>query len=84
MIRLLIFLLIVYFGYRAVKRLVGSLFLPQDKYAEVEQDTDLIADPHCGTYFLKQSGVKADIQGKTVYFCSSACRDAYMQEHRSA
>jgi uncharacterized protein len=82
MIRLLLYLLIIYFGYRLLKRFVSSLLLPQDRREEVQQDTELIADPHCGTYFLKQSGVKANIQGKTVYFCSSACRDAYMQEHR--
>ena len=83
MIRLLIYVLIIYFGYRLVKRFIGSVLIPQDKHEEVQQDTELIADPQCGTYFLKQSGVKAEIQGETVYFCSPACRDAYLLEHRS-
>ena len=39
----------------------------------------MVKDPFCGTYFPKKKGIKSVIKGKTYYFCSSACRDEYLE-----
>ena len=84
MIRLLLYVLVFYLAYQLLKSLGRSLFRPREESNDrFEQDTDLIKDPHCGAYFLKQKGVKANVNGNPVYFCSPACRDAYLLQHRS-
>ena len=84
MIRLLLYILVFYLAYHLLKSLGRSLLRPREESHDAfQEDTDLIKDPHCGAYFLKQKGVKAQVDGKSVYFCSAACRDAYLLEHRS-
>jgi|HubBroStandDraft_1064217.scaffolds.fasta_scaffold03270_2 YHS domain-containing protein len=38
---------------------------------------ELKKDPVCGTYVSADTSVTKLIDGRTVYFCSSACRDKY-------
>jgi YHS domain-containing protein len=85
MIRLLLYVLVAYLAYRFFKSFAGNLLKPRDESANdtMTEETELIRDPHCGTYFLKQSGVKAKIDGKQVYFCSTSCRDAYLLERQN-
>ena len=82
MIRFLVFLILGYLAYRLTKGWLRSL-IPRDQEPEggVPQEADLIQDPQCGTYFLRQRGVPARINGESVYFCSEACRDRYLQKH---
>ncbi|MCK8601312.1 hypothetical protein [Desulfoferrobacter suflitae] len=83
MIRLVLYILLIYLAYRLVKSFAGSLFQPGERRDDTPRaDTDLIQDPYCGAYFLKQTGVKADIDGKPTYFCSATCRDAYLLKHQ--
>ena len=39
---------------------------------------ELKKDPVCGTYVSPDASVTKRIDGKTVYFCSPACRDKYV------
>jgi hypothetical protein len=84
MIRLLIYGLLIYFGYRLLKSWGRSLKGGgKDPGGVMRSDnTELIQDPQCGTYFLRQQGVEARIDGQKLYFCSEQCRDAYRREHR--
>ena len=38
---------------------------------------ELKKDPVCGTFVATSSSVKKTVGGKTVHFCSEACRDQY-------
>jgi YHS domain-containing protein len=38
---------------------------------------ELKKDPVCGTYVSADTSVTKRIDGRTVYFCSPACRDKY-------
>jgi len=38
-------------------------------------------DPVCGTYVPASLAVTASHKGATVYFCSSACRDTFLENH---
>ncbi len=88
MIRLLIYGFVAYIAYQLFKSLARKLF-PSNFSAEHgrrgpggDQSTELIQDPQCGTYFLKQHGVIATFQGKRLHFCSEKCRDSYLARHR--
>ncbi len=83
MIRLLIFAALIYFCYRLLKGSVGSLLKDKLKPADKEDsslaDAELIKDPQCGAYFMKQKGVEARVEGKTLHFCSRECRDRFLK-----
>lgn len=86
MIRLLIYGLLIYVIYRLIKS-KGISFSKQmgmDRRPPSSPDeTELIQDPQCGAYFLKQSGVAGKSKGQILYFCSRECRDKYMKSHES-
>ncbi len=42
-------------------------------------DGEMIKDPQCGAYFLKEQGVKGVVQGKVMHFCSEECYDKYFK-----
>lgn len=88
MIRLLVFALLAYFLYRLIKRKLKELFPSEDSRSvptpsKRDEMAPLIRDPECGTYFDKREGVKAVIQGQNLYFCSPACRDAFLDKVES-
>ncbi len=79
--KLLVFLLIVYLGYRALKSL---LFPAQPRQQETIHRSDrqiddiMIKDPYCQVYFPQKSGVHLNVNGADLYFCSEACRDKFI------
>ena len=78
--RILILILLAYVGYRLLKSLIGSGGARREM-AETETlpvDDVMVKDPLCETYFPKKDGVKAVVKGETLYFCSEACRDEYL------
>jgi len=80
MIRFLIFLLLIFLGYTLFDMIRRSL-TGQGRREKPPQKTrlgeDMVRDPHCGTYLPVSDAVSARIEGKTHYFCSKECRDAY-------
>jgi hypothetical protein len=85
MIRILGYGILLYLAYRILKPWIMSLIGsstddPHDRASA--EEAELIRDPQCGTYFLKQRGVQARIGGRSVYFCSGECREKYLLSHR--
>ena len=83
MIRLLFYGILIYLAYRLLKPWIASLSSSDPAYPEnhpSSKEADLIR----GTYFLKQRGVEARIGGKSIYFCSEACREKYLLSHRES
>ena len=39
----------------------------------------LVRDPQCGTYVPESRALRVQSGQQTLYFCSTACRDAYHQ-----
>jgi YHS domain-containing protein len=74
--------LILYFIARAVMRLVQGLTSvprpPRSSSQPIERSGGtLVRDPQCGTYVMESRAIRLSTGGKTLYFCSTACRDAY-------
>jgi uncharacterized protein len=43
----------------------------------------LVRDPHCGTYVPQARALKVGLGANVQYFCSAACRDAFVAAHNS-
>lgn len=82
MVRMFIYILLIYFGYLILKSLTKHLLRGGRQSTEYSsnQSTELIKDPQCGAYFMRQRGVAVQIEGKTIIFCSKSCRDAYVKD----
>lgn len=84
MLKLILYAVLIYFGYHMLRAM--GVF-PFGKKKKVEEDledasatdADLIQDPHCKKYFMKTAGVTGVHRGRTIHFCSAACRDAYLE-----
>ena len=42
-----------------------------------QQGLQMVKDPVCGTYVVPEQAVSISVGRKTVYFCSTACRDKF-------
>lgn len=81
--RTLIFILLFYLTYRAVKSWILNNFSIEKNGQNKQQgqiDDIMIKDPFCGVYFPKRNGVHLRINGQNLYFCSSECKEKYLAE----
>jgi len=61
---------------------LGGLFRPSgesgaQRTAGTKLGGELHKDPVCGTFVAEGAAVVKSAAGKTVYFCSAACRDKF-------
>jgi len=84
MLRIFLYAILVWIAYFLVKK-VGKTFFsqshPQDRAGAVS-DAELVQDPQCGAYFMRQKGIKGIVDGKVMHFCSEQCYDKYIRRHR--
>ena len=83
LLRLLIVCGAAYLIYTGVR----GLFLPKEaprsvratgrKHTSGVSSVPMVEDPECGRFISEQEAVQISFRGKTAYFCSSECRDAY-------
>jgi YHS domain-containing protein len=65
---------------RSMLRSLFSSFQSSSKTQEPRQSKaggELKKDPVCGTYVAASTGITRQIEGQTLYFCSTQCRDKY-------
>jgi YHS domain-containing protein len=81
--RLIILILLCVLGYFLIKKIGKSLLGPSSpEESSPPADAELIQDPQCGTYFLRQRGIKGVVEGKVVHFCSEECYEKYLKRRR--
>ena len=84
--RAILYLLLLMVVYQAVKVVFRSAL---SAYHSGEQRTpripgeEMVQDPQCRTYVVKGRAIARRIAGRTAYFCSAGCADAYERDHRS-
>ena len=78
LMRLLIWGLLLYVGYRVVK----ALFKPKEKSASTVQHDgeETVQDPICGMFLARTDAVVGTLEGKRHYFCSMACLDKFREQ----
>jgi len=82
--RLLIFLGLLYLGYRSVKswmNTVTSSKVATYNNPAAEIDDIMVKDPFCEVYFPKRNGIQIIFEGRELFFCSIECRDKYINLH---
>ena len=82
--KLLLLIIIAYLAYRAGKSLLmRTLQGPaQDGSRNLNIDDVMVKDPVCGVYFPQREGVELLHGGQTHVFCSTACRDRFLEERK--
>lgn len=83
MIKVLIILGVIYYIYRQLKaKMLGDMGGGPQGTASRNTDDVMVQDPECGVYFPLRERVAGVVNGESVNFCSTECRDAYMKKHR--
>ncbi len=80
--RLLIWLVLIYVGYRIVRGFIaGREATPKDP--PVGEET--CKDPVCGVYVAKEDAVVGNLEGERIYFCSMECLHKFQEQlqHKS-
>jgi YHS domain-containing protein len=87
MMRGLLFFLAIFVIYFAVKTVVRSAV---KSYRDDEQrrsrrviGDEMVLDPECRTYVVKDRAVTRRIRGTLTYFCSDACARQYEAKNRA-
>jgi YHS domain-containing protein len=81
MIRLLIWLLLIYIGYRAILALTGSDKKNGGSGAAAARDAETThCDPVCGVYVSEDDAVIGTLDGRRHYFCSMACLERFREQ----
>jgi YHS domain-containing protein len=80
MIRLLIWLLLIYIGYRVVMSLVAGKKTPAVKQDNATDAAITHRDPVCGMYVSEDDAVVGKLDGQRHYFCSMFCLEKYREQ----
>jgi hypothetical protein len=82
MIRFIILFIVGYVLYRAVKNWMdaasGRRAVSTRDVGRI--DDEMVKDPYCETYFPRREGVRLEVDGQDLLFCSAACRDRYLAD----
>lgn len=84
MIRLIIYIILFYLGYQALRRwLAGPRIsdIRPDSHAVHPVDDVMVKDPQCGVFFPKKEAVHLRHGGQDLFFCSEKCKDDYLRDH---
>jgi uncharacterized protein len=86
MIRALLFFILIIVVYKAVKivfRTAFSSYQAGEKRPPRIPGEEMVQDPQCLTYVVKDRALIRHVGGRKEYFCSAGCADAFEHDHRS-
>jgi YHS domain-containing protein len=78
-----VLLLVVYQAVKTVFRAAMTAYRSGEERAPRIHGEEMVQDPQCRTYVVKGRALARRIGGRTTYFCSAGCADAYEREHRA-
>lgn len=79
LIRLLIYGLLLYIGYKTIKSFFARK--PEEKrQSDDRASTDAVQDPVCGLFVSRDDAVVGTLDGKRYYFCSMACLEKFREQ----
>lgn len=83
LIRLIIFIGLLYLGYRLFKSWLLHAGVSQNRRTRgqgkmSEIDDIMVKDPVCNVYIPKREGIHLHRHNEDLYFCSRECRDKYI------
>lgn len=87
--RLIIFLVMAYFGFKVLKAILKKSGIFKDissssktsfKTTTKKIDDVMVQDPFCKVYFPKRDGIHIKIKSEDLYFCSNTCKNSYLDK----
>ncbi|MBF0526724.1 MAG: hypothetical protein HQK56_16690 [Deltaproteobacteria bacterium] len=85
LLRLIMFVVIGYISYRAVKNVFGTRQVPPppqyNKGIGHPVEDIMVQDPICQVYVPKGQALVVKTNEQPHYFCSRECRDKYLQNN---
>lgn len=87
MIRSLVFVAAFFIIYSMLKTIVRSAL--KAYHADDQRGNrrlmgdEMVQDPECHTYVVKDRAVTRNIRGALIHFCSDACAGRYENRHRT-
>ena len=79
-----ILLVVVYQAVKTVLRAAVAAYRGGDERSPRIPGEEMVQDPQCRTYVVKGRALARRIAGRTTYFCSAGCADAYERDHRQS
>ena len=88
MIRNLLNIIVIIFLYYVFKTILSSAFKAYHAGeptapAKKLRGEEMVLDPECSTYVVKDRAVTRRLHGHPHFFCSEACAQRYEEKHRS-
>lgn len=80
MIRLLLWLLIIYIGYRVIMALTSSKKKEPELRSDPAEGVATHRDPVCGMYVSEEDAVVGRLDDQRHYFCSRDCLEKYREK----
>jgi len=80
MIRLLVWLLLIYIGYRVIKAIVTGKKAETVNHGSTADAAVTHRDPVCGMYVSEDDAVVGKLDGQRHYFCSMSCLEKYRDQ----
>jgi YHS domain-containing protein len=80
MIRLLIWLLLIYIGYRVIISLTSSKKPGPVLRSNGAEGSATHRDPVCGVYVSEEDAIIGKLEGQRHYFCSMGCLEKYREQ----
>ena len=85
MIRVLLLFFLVMLAYSAIKTVLRSAtraYHEEERKAQVH-GAEMVLDPQCRTYVIKDRATVRRIKGNLVYFCSEDCANKHETQSRT-
>ncbi len=80
MIRLLMWLLLIYIGYRIVVYLVAGKKQENIRESDAAKAAVTHQDPVCGMYVSEDDAIIGRVDDQRHYFCSMTCLEKYREQ----
>jgi YHS domain-containing protein len=83
-IRAILYIILVLVLYQALKAVIRSAVSAYhgDSRPLRPGGSDMVLDPNCRTYVVKDRAVTRRLRGETAYFCSASCAEEFEKKSR--
>lgn len=77
-----VFIMAIYYALKTVFRSALRSYHEKDSHARIMGD-EMVLDPECRTYVVKDRAITRRIRGTLHSFCSEACARQYEEKNRN-
>jgi len=75
-------IIVLYYVFKTVLRSAVKAYHQDDSAPAPLEGKEMVLDPECGTYVIKDRALTRRVGGRLLFFCSEACAQHYEEKHR--